>query len=34
MLEVSLVTLLMLVGILFLMGMVTMLVFLGTTVGD
>lgn len=32
MLEVSLVTLLMLVGVLFLMGMVTMLVFLGTVV--
>jgi hypothetical protein len=32
MLEVSLATLLMLVGVLFLMGMVTMLVFLGTVV--
>ncbi len=34
MLEVSLATLLMLVGVLFLMGMVTMLVFLGTLVGN
>jgi hypothetical protein len=32
MLEVSLATLLMLIGVLFLMGMVTMLVFLGTVV--
>jgi hypothetical protein len=34
MLEVSLVTLLMLVGVLFLMGIVTMLVLLGTVVGN
>jgi hypothetical protein len=32
MLEVSLATLLMLIGVLFLMGMVTMLVFLGAVV--
>jgi hypothetical protein len=34
MFEISLVTLLMLVGVLFLMGMVAMLVFLGTVVGN
>jgi hypothetical protein len=34
MFEISLVTLLMLIGVLFLMGMVAMLVFLGTVVGN